>query len=391
MIMLTWLHSLQRTTTGRKLIPEIDGLRFLAIAMVVLFHCRNNYLNRYQGLSYKTINESNDHGGFLISVLGTGHFGVQLFFAISGFILVLPFAQHYLKQAEPPSVKRYFLRRLTRLEPPYLVALTIYFAALSALSSETGLFSHFIASTFYLHGAVYNSNSAILNVAWSLEVEVQFYLLAPLLAKVFLISSARVRRIALVGLTLLAAIVADLRGAEGTLPGYFLIDYCQYFFVGFLTAELYVTNSFDRAAFKRIGDLLTVIGAVGLIYAAWVHQYVAYTPPACILLIMIGALSGRISRSLFSFKVIVIFGGACYSIYLYHLLFMKSAAAGIAAVLTPLPPELVAPIYIVALTIASVLPSMIPFVLIEKPTMNPKWVSNLFARFSKKDVRTNKH
>ena len=41
----------------------------------------------------------------------------------------------------------------------------------------------------YVHNAVYASESPINNVTWSLEIEVQFYLLAPLLASVFLIHS----------------------------------------------------------------------------------------------------------------------------------------------------------------------------------------------------------
>ena len=56
-----------------------------------------------------------------------GFRGVELFFVISGFILGLPFAAHYLKGAAPVSLRKYYLRRLTRLEPPYIVALLVLF------------------------------------------------------------------------------------------------------------------------------------------------------------------------------------------------------------------------------------------------------------------------
>jgi peptidoglycan/LPS O-acetylase OafA/YrhL len=75
------------------------------------------------------------------------------------------------------------LRRLTRLEPPYIIALVIFFIAnvwvLHAYSFKS-LLPHFFASMAYLHNIIYQSFSWILPVAWSLEVEVQFYVLAPL-------------------------------------------------------------------------------------------------------------------------------------------------------------------------------------------------------------------
>src|SRR5687768_7994733 len=59
-----------------------------------------------------------------------GGYGVSIFFMISGFILSLPFAKnHFDKRPDrkPISLKRYYLRRLVRLEPPYLIALIIFF------------------------------------------------------------------------------------------------------------------------------------------------------------------------------------------------------------------------------------------------------------------------
>ena len=44
-------------------------------------------------------------------------FGVDMFFMISGFVLALPFATRYLAHGPRVSLRSYFLRRLTRLEP----------------------------------------------------------------------------------------------------------------------------------------------------------------------------------------------------------------------------------------------------------------------------------
>jgi peptidoglycan/LPS O-acetylase OafA/YrhL len=132
-----------------------------------------------------------------------GYRGVNLFYVISGFILGVPFAEHRLLGQPPVSLPRYFLRRLTRLEPPYVLNLLICAALLLATgSSIAGLLPHFAASAFYVHNLWYGEQSLINPVAWSLEIEVQFYCLAPLLAVLFSIRSRFWRMAVLLGLTL---------------------------------------------------------------------------------------------------------------------------------------------------------------------------------------------
>ena len=93
-----------------RFIPQIDGLRFVAISSVALFHV---YAALERGAIPPTLAFNTD----------LAKRGVELFFAISGFILGVPFASHYLLNAPKVDPKRYFLRRLTRLEPPYFLSL----------------------------------------------------------------------------------------------------------------------------------------------------------------------------------------------------------------------------------------------------------------------------
>src|SRR5688572_6317991 len=126
-----------------------------------------------------------------------GGYGVAIFFMISGFILSLPFAQsHFSQNKKPISLKRYYLRRLIRLEPPYLIALVIFFIGNVWVLGKYNfqeLLPHFFASAFYLHNTIYESFSWVLPIAWSLEVEVQFYLLAPFLCCIYLVKSKALR------------------------------------------------------------------------------------------------------------------------------------------------------------------------------------------------------
>ena len=113
-----FLAHISRETSSGRFIPEMDGLRFAAIAMVVLFHL-NGYLTA-KSAPYTLASPKSD---WLYQAASVGFHGVELFFVISGFILGLPFAAHHLKGASSVSLRKYYLRRLTRLEPPYLVTL----------------------------------------------------------------------------------------------------------------------------------------------------------------------------------------------------------------------------------------------------------------------------
>jgi len=185
--------SFKRITSTGNFIPEIDGLRFIAITSVVMYHL-------YGFIAAKDINHyvhSFDFP-FLRILLSHGHLGVPLFFVISGFILGLPFAKFHIVKEKPVSLKKYFLRRLTRLEPPYILAMTILlFGAVyvaKTVSVSDGILSY-LSSIIYQHNFIWSGVLPLLNgPVWSLEIEVQFYILAPLLAYIFAVKSSSIRR-----------------------------------------------------------------------------------------------------------------------------------------------------------------------------------------------------
>src|SRR5580704_4692752 len=116
-------HLSRITTTGRRFIPQIDGLRFVAIAWVALYHACEMSSFHLGKTSADEIRE----GSLLYQAFSAGHFGVHLFFAISGFILSLPFAKYYCGKGEPVRLRAYFIRRITRIEPPYIIHLAFLF------------------------------------------------------------------------------------------------------------------------------------------------------------------------------------------------------------------------------------------------------------------------
>src|SRR5215213_7927905 len=168
----SFFSKFRRITYSTDYLPEVDGLRFLAIFSVVVIMHIPHYIDEKFFLGKAIPNEY--WSRFVIG----GGYGVSLFFIISGFILSLPFAKWRLNNEKPVKLKNYFIRRLFRLEPPYIIALIIFFIGqvwvLHKYSFDF-LLPHFFASVAYLHTIIYKGFSLVLPIAWSLEVEVQFY------------------------------------------------------------------------------------------------------------------------------------------------------------------------------------------------------------------------
>lgn len=74
----------KRVTSSGNYIAEIDGFRFLAIFLVIIFHS-NIWSDELHG-----INKS-----YLWKIIDMGNLGVQFFFVISGFIIAMPFIKNY--------------------------------------------------------------------------------------------------------------------------------------------------------------------------------------------------------------------------------------------------------------------------------------------------------
>jgi peptidoglycan/LPS O-acetylase OafA/YrhL len=124
------------------------------------------------------------HASFFMSVGGAtslSHlrfdFSVRVFFMISGFLLYRPFVRARLREWEAPSTAAYFWRRLLRIVPAYWVALT----AIAIWLGISYVFSARGVPTYYGFAQVYQPGWAVggLPQAWSLCVEVLFYVMLP--------------------------------------------------------------------------------------------------------------------------------------------------------------------------------------------------------------------
>ncbi len=145
--MTTYTHRLQ----------TIQVFRGVAATLVLLFHATS--VSRFY-LKHDFLN-----GAFLF-----GYSGVDYFFVLSGFII---FLAHRGDIGRPGRVRRYFVRRFTRIYPLYwvvaLILAPIYFGAPHHLGEFLILLKSFLLLP--------QAGNPVVTVAWSLTHEVFFYII----------------------------------------------------------------------------------------------------------------------------------------------------------------------------------------------------------------------
>lgn len=153
-----------RPPPGNPRFPLIDGLRALAAIGVLISHTA--FISGY------SIRGS--IGAWTLNL----DLSVAIFFAISGFLLYRPYVNAQLHGHRGPGTLRFYRRRFWRIVPAYWVALTV----LSLFPGDHATFGDWPKYYFFLQVYSPPVPSEGLFQAWSLAVEVAFYMLLPLLA-----------------------------------------------------------------------------------------------------------------------------------------------------------------------------------------------------------------
>lgn len=374
-------NRLSRITSSGRFIPEVDGFRFVAILPVVVQHISER-VQRYSEVQWAQPIKQ-DSVAFLAS---RGTIGVYIFFAISGFILSLPFARYWLEGGKSISLKSYFWRRVTRLEPPYIIWMTVFFIVL-LIQGTYGfreLLAHYGASIFYVHNLSYGAYSLINPVAWSLEIEVQFYLLAPLLAFLFFsIQWKWLRRVVLLGAIFLLIGLQHQLGWYQSTAKLTLLCQLQHFLVGFFLTDLYLTETKTKARVSHwFFDGLAIVSLFVLAFSwseEWLKNLVFTTT---LILLFLTAYHGKFSLKLLCHPWITAIGGMCYTIYLIHLPLVEGLIrltkhitfTNLFSINLLLQFLLMAPIILVF--------SILGYLLLEKPCMDKHWPKKLSSWWS---------
>lgn len=169
---------LKQSNYGR--IMELDGLRGIAILLVISFHYINNQL----------VNSLSPIGKLLAKATSFGWVGVDLFFVLSGFLI----GSVLMRTKESNNFfSTFYLRRFLRIIPNYYLLLVLfiivqllpYFSSNYMITGNQAipLSSYFIMiHNFYI---AYENNMGVgaLSILWSIGIEEQFYLIFPFIVQ----------------------------------------------------------------------------------------------------------------------------------------------------------------------------------------------------------------
>lgn len=375
----------QRSTNSTYFIPEIDGLRFYAIITVVIFHL-NTAFSREIGLD--------DLG---LSILGGQNtlgspawwlvrldLGVKVFFSISGMVLSLPFLRYYVLNGPKIKLGDYFCRRLTRLEPPFVISLVLFLGVHTLLLDKQllDLLPHFLAGLVYLHVFIYEYPNPINPVTWSLETETQFYILVPVFFALLFLRKSKIWTVVIILVSF--ATFVWLKGYiihHGvTRLGSSIFAYFNNFLVGIFVAWLYMKYQEFVSRKNKIWDLLGLMAILGQFYFYKPqHHYLNHILfNAFVLLMMLATFKGTLMNWFFTRPVVYIIGGMCYSIYLLHYAFFHLLVKYTASLTTEGSYAMNLLIQILIAIPVVLLVSSAFYLLLEKPCMDKHWPKKLW-------------
>lgn len=313
-------------TSGRLYLPQLDGLRFVAFFLVLLHHHVTAQLY---------FPPDSRIGHLLAGLRGFGWIGVDIFLALSSFLIVTLLMLE--RQATGTiSIKRFYIRRALRIWPLYfgfvifamvLLPLVLpppesYVESLAwhlfPYMTFTGNFSYAYFPT--LHYATH---------LWTISLEEQFYLIVPLVMVFAPFWRRSLLWWALGLLALSAAFRLYIQLNQVKYPMIWMLPVCRLdpFIVGAFCSWVFIARRdwLDR----RIGWILAVLGIAGFVFVAqfqnipstsvnnvWQFTVVALSA-GCLLLSAI-ARSGI--GPLLSSKPIVFLGKISFGLYVYHLL-----------------------------------------------------------------------
>lgn len=153
--------------TTKEWLPALQSLRGLAAVWVALYHLQ-------------VLLVAADIAILPVPGIRLGWLGVDLFFVLSAFLLGQPFID-----GRPPRTERFYLDRFLRIAPPYYAAFLLSTTSLliflpGAFRPENAWWSLIFMQNWHFDGFL-----AVNPAFWSLAVELQFYLILPLMAPLF--------------------------------------------------------------------------------------------------------------------------------------------------------------------------------------------------------------
>ena len=311
------MHSAAISPPDRSRIPELDGVRAIAIWMVIFDHI-------FFGWSVPEGTFAHIPGAIL-QLINHGWLGVDLFFVLSGFLITGILLDSKAKQH---YFRNFYARRFLRIMPLYfavVLAFVIFYGHAWPYCLLSTIFAANLAHMFGIavpHGA---------GALWSLAVEEHFYLMWPLL--VYVLDRRRLAALA-VAIIVATPIARGIATAHGMPVDAAVYCYSWFRFDGIALGALIAiwvrspkatrTNSYRlAAACLGVSAVITIVGAFfGLGHAGVVGTALRFNQaqfPFAALVLMAFALSGSPWTRLLRNPFARLSGDLSYCLYLIHV------------------------------------------------------------------------
>ncbi|PXX46634.1 acyltransferase family protein [Undibacterium pigrum] len=283
---------------SNKRFESLDGLRAISIIAVIWHHTAPASVH-----------------AILASI---GAQGVQLFFAISGFLITSLLLRERERNGKI-DLKAFYLRRSLRIFPLYYGTLALYIILVFLLERHTAVGQAFFQNLIYF--ATYTSNlfvaldgRVIFYFAWSLAAEEQFYLVWPPL----LLLAGTARRASLILIVVITAcIMSQLLGLQG-------LDVIQ---LPIVLGALLAIGMHHEKTFMWLYALLGQTWSAPLAFVALLLGLLSNVVPGFVSSILFAALVGSCVireqhplTGLLTFKPLAYLGTISYGMYMLHML-----------------------------------------------------------------------
>ena len=293
--------------------PDIDGLRAIAVLLVLFFHAKFSFIS----------------GGFV---------GVDVFFVISGFLITTIIQKEVLRNSF--SYKTFYLRRIKRIAPALiaLLLITSIFSYLFLFPRDFEIFARNLihafltTSNFFLWqntGGYFSPNTDLFPLlhTWSLAVEEQFYFIWPVLF-IFLAKLTKQKHLGKICLLACVGLLGLSIHLANTSPhsAYFLLPARAFELM--IGALLAITYTKLPAVKTNLNHILSIIGLSLIVIPSLLISKASVFPGLNALWPCLGTalliISGKNSDSMgvvnriMSYKHFVFIGLISYSLYLWH-------------------------------------------------------------------------
>jgi peptidoglycan/LPS O-acetylase OafA/YrhL len=351
---------------------DIDGLRGIAVLSVVLYHAGVPFLR----------------GGYV---------GVDIFFAISGYLISSHIYRDLTKGSF--SLKSFYEKRAKRILPVLLAVVSVFTClgtillaprelevlsvqSISALTSTSNIFFWLRTDYFAPHAEL-----KPMLMTWSLGVEEQFYLLFPLLIAWIWVRGRRYLLLSLATLSTVSFAISVFQVFFYPTASFFLLT-SRWWELGLGTIlGIYQVSCVKEerrglTAWKR--EIFGILGIVGVLAGVFLYNSTTLFPGVTALLPVVASLmllssnESWVNRKILSQKILVGVGLVSYSLYLWHwpILSFAQFCSGDA-----LPPAQKG--YLVALSFVA---ATLSYFLVEQPFRRSPRTSRTLRRYAAASV-----